>query len=1727
MVDSTNAVLAEFTKLQGPLTAKNAREWVYNWKSGVERLKKAGEEARIPAMGTLVDSVLRAQIADFWTKPVLQVTSENILDYLEVFIKNQGKAGDTTWRNIAESMSVMQINATQTKGELEQAIRYAHSDFLKRAMESSLSKSLVLDVDDFDYGKPQAGATAKAAMIAFKSIVIKRADVGMHAVVVSHEQSKPKDWHKDYSGWFNTVLKLMMNFHETRAMVRTINLPLSVLFPGAKMTKLKGGAGGGGGEESKKQETDGVSKRQEKKRKRNERFLQRQAQNSETAGAKATDAQVSGDAKKGEGSGDQGGGSASGQKGSDRKCFGCGKTGHDMTACKSITPEQKRAIWKTKNPGNRSMTASDEELSESTVAVNTEGDRGAVTIRGRQEPGMVEVPALTKVPFIWDGGNDFAACTTPELAKLCVEKLGAKIEACEPVKVKTANGLVETNQVVKGMYLEFEMPHATVTTRQMAEKYNNAYVLEGLDQLCLGRPLQEHFGLKAIGEQFLERFNVKRVEEVLEAERGRALSEKEQEPYGLSAARVMSFHSASPSLPEDDLFPVVSDSEIPRVGAIGSHQVTNEVVDKYESVIDFIQQPDAGQPPSMEELRSRLGSVVDTAVEEQGFPARLREPMMKALLKHPDVWRNKLLCTDPPARVEPMKVQWVDHKPFTRPPIRQVGARAAATREFVNKMIDNGLGYSNPQSPYANPAFAVAKPGKPGEYRIVCDLRGINQYVVKTDFALGNVEDYTEAMRGCEWFFEGDMVDCFWQQPLSEDSQEPHTYITPEAKITPTRVPQGQKNSAAFVQGTMTNIFRKEIAKTVGVYIDNVFGWGVTGEDIIETAELVMDKMHEHGMKFGIKSFKLSRDLKVLGRIYNKFGTRHDPARIQGLLDLGRPVNAANLMEFLCALQWFHKFIPKFAPLVGPLQTLLNKALGLAKAKPHQQKRSKVVAATVDLEGLWGAEHEQAFLAIKQELAHNTVRAHPDPDKVALVFPDASDLYWGCMISQVSPDQLSRPVEEMDMEPLAFCSGAFVKHELARATVDKEGDAIHRGMNQNEYALVSAKKVVIYCDHRNLAYLFSHDPAHPGMTKPMRERLQRTAVSLQRFDYTIEHIPGERQTWGDILSRWRDKCTAAVVPQVLALRKFGPMQVFDTMCDDFMWPTVLEIAAIQSEALLRLPDQSKEVGEYGRVLYLSPAGDDRLIRASTVAGDPTTFKRVWIPHEAEDLRVRMTVISHQGSMGHRGVSNTLSALQEKFLWMGQEKDVKGFIHDCLHCLSNGVGERIPRPLLEQWHATKPQQMIVFDYVKIGDGIMWMDAPSGYQEIQVKYVLCIVDDFSSLTMYEPCYEATARGCARALLRWFAQHGIVQRWLSDRGAHFLNEVMDELRQLLRCHHHFVVAHNPYSRALAERGVQTLQKIMQALMSELRQPPETWPQLLPVMESIENSTAKSSRSNMSPIELHSGNKPVGPLSTVLVHAADQAKGVELVPLTKPQIDRLATELHQLKEEKRQVAAKHLTALRDQKRDSINEQLLKSRRGAEHRRDLERMRQLNSETLFQEGVYVTVATVGPTSKIIGKWEGPCRVVKALEKHVYTVEELVGKKRVFDAHISRLRYYCDADVGLTTEVLQQISYTTRDFVVDKFLGVVQHADDTWHVLVKWKGFEVLENSEEPVEVMMADIPRQFNQYLDGHPDKHKVSAVRAYLKEIADKQSAQRAQSATRKRRGSRGSGSKKRGKT
>jgi len=747
-------------------------------------------------------------------------------------------------------------------------------------------------------------------------------------------------------------------------------------------------------------------------------------------------------------------------------------------------------------------------------------------------------------------------------------------------------------------------------------------------------------------------------------------------------------------------------------------------------------------------------------------------------------------------------------------------------------------------------------------------------------------------------------------------------------------------------------------------------------------------------------------------------------------------VNGGDLQQFICATNWMRSSIPEYTKVVAPLHNLMESCYAIAK------KRTKRAVRNISLTELWGADHDVAFHQVKSSLAQSLKLAHPKDGYVTCLFADASDTHWSSVLTQVPESEVKLPVEKQKHEPLSFLSGSFTGASANWSIVEKEAFSIVESMTKLEY-LIAGKEVSLFTDHANLIYIFDPVGQNPGIARHTANKLMRWALKLSGYRYVIEHLAGERNVWADILTRWAVKPNTRV--NTVKLSKLMLAPISPSLSQDLDWPNLREIKSSQQCSKEQVPRRFKELEGVFQ--------DDNEV--------------IWIPSDVDDLlKLRILIASHTGAGGHRGIRSSTNALKKHFHWEGMTEDLKAFCNSCIHCLSTGTGAVLPRPLGSAIHASKPNQVLHLDFCYIGK------SSSG----QV-YVLILKDDFSSYVWLKPCKAADAEATATSLIEWFSAFGTVVQWVSDRGSHFKNEVVKELRERLHCSHHFTLAYCPWSNGSVEVVCRELIRTMRALSSEYQLPFKLWPVVVPVVQSVLNNTVLDRLGGACPLSAFTSLPADSPLlvikrtdrGSVKVSSIEEARAKQLMEIER--VQKALEDMHR--------SISGLTSSSRQKRIALHN-------ARTH------VRPCN----FDVGDYVLwgVLQRGIQRKLSLRWRGPRRVVRVLSDYLFETEDLRTHKKVV-VHGSRLKFFRNCDYEVTEECYNQLAYQEGELcVVDKIMDIRLH-EGVLQLLVKWKGFDDEDPGWETFETMKDDVPALVSDFLSdiitsGVPRQRKLAAT-------------------------------------
>ncbi|KAJ8558819.1 hypothetical protein ON010_g8630 [Phytophthora cinnamomi] len=761
------------------------------------------------------------------------------------------------------------------------------------------------------------------------------------------------------------------------------------------------------------------------------------------------------------------------------------------------------------------------------------------------------------------------------------------------------------------------------------------------------------------------------------------------------------------------------------------------------------------------------------------------------------------------------------------------------------------------------------------------------------------------------------------------------------------------------------------------------------------------------------------------------------------------PKTAADLQQLLCAINWMRSSIPGYASLAGKLYELLDVA-----ANSVQSRKKKILARVLLNAVGWSAVHVDAVAALKRALIAMVPLAHPKATSLLCLYSDASAEFWGSVVTQIPSEDAGKSLEEQRHAPLAFLSGKFVGASSRWPTVEKEAYAIIESCKRLEYLLLRPEGFTIFTDHRNLLYIFNPEVFDSGIARYQADRLQRWAIALSMFPYAIEHISGEDNAWADLLSRWGASDAAAtrgarsVRVAVIAVEEnfaISPLQEAG-----FVWPTKIEV-------------RTSVKGHFGGVIPVEenaenapPAGvhwdsADELYRDER--------DRIWVPPGATNLQTRLCVVAHAGAAGHRGVAATLKHLNDVFIWDGMDESVRNFVDGCLHCMRVD-GTKVPRPFGEAVHATKPNEVIHFDYLS-------MPASSN----EVCYVLVLKDDMSGFVELVPCSAATSSEVFIALTDWFKRYGVVNQWVSDQGSHFKNTLIELLRRKLGAHHHFVTAYSPWANGTVEVVNRLILRCIKAILSEQRLAISQWPEVLPVVQMALNHLPADRLGGVAPVTAFTAlpaQTPVG----ALIHPRTQ----ELVSL-----DWVA-----------QKQKDHLVEIQE----ALTNMHKKLTETSEKKREQARKRQAARSGVvlikFSLGDFVLVGQVlSRANKLAIQWKGPRRVVKILNDYTFEVQNMVEPFDIQVVHASRMKLYAEAGREVTEDLVQHIIHGEGGHLVERFIECRFGRElRAWEIKVKWFGLDELEASWEPARIMLEDQPGLVEKFIEEHQTDTQVQKM-------------------------------------
>ena len=395
---------------------------------------------------------------------------------------------------------------------------------------------------------------------------------------------------------------------------------------------------------------------------------------------------------------------------------------------------------------------------------------------------------------------------------------------------------------------------------------------------------------------------------------------------------------------------------------------------------------------------------------------------------------------------------------------------------------------------------------------------------------------------------------------------------------------------------------------------------------------------------------------------------------------------------------------------------------------------------------------------------------------------------------------------------------------------------------------------------------------------------------------------------------------------------------------------------------------------------------------------------------------------HNSLVGHHGVERTLGKLLRLCTalklrpWVYMRQHVKLFIKQCPCCQKMSV---LKTPIVAHPFTTSsylPMERLNIDYIG--------PFPDG------NYILVILDCFSRWVELYLCTQATALETARALLNHIGRYGSPMQLLSDRGSHFVNEIIQELLILIGPEHCMTIAYSKEESALIERENKEINRHLRALFFDTAII-EKYIDSIPLVQRILNAS-ETRRTGLPPCKLLFGNM------------IDLDRGILIPREAVP--DNIQSSLSDRMSSMLQLQTKLIQIAEQSIRDADNAHI------STYSADRTEF-PVNSHVLLD---YPT----NPPTRLHTRKRGPYKVIR-FSGNDYVLLDLVSNKEQ-TVNITRLSPF-EFD-PLRTDPRQVANKDQSAFDIDQVLAHRGnlHLKRTLEFLVSWVGYDATYNSWEP-----------------------------------------------------------------
>ena len=289
---------------------------------------------------------------------------------------------------------------------------------------------------------------------------------------------------------------------------------------------------------------------------------------------------------------------------------------------------------------------------------------------------------------------------------------------------------------------------------------------------------------------------------------------------------------------------------------------------------------------------------------------------------------------------------------------------------------------------------------------------------------------------------------------------------------------------------------------------------------------------------------------------------------------------------------------------------------------------------------------------------------------------------------------------------------------------------------------------------------------------------------------------------------WKLESIGAVTTRAQEMKRkkqLSPLKVFVQDEEIPVTPEIVSKLQQEDETLKKVRDQDIDVKRTrGKNSSYYTVKDNILYRIYQQENSDNTVEQAVVPKE---LRTQVMGLAHESMMGgHLGVKKTMDKIQASFYWPGIHGDITRYCRSCDICqktLSKGRVTKVP--LMKMPLIDTPFKRVAVDIV--GPIHPMTDRHN-------RYILTMVDYATRYPEAIPLKSVTTVEVAETMVDMFSRLGVPEEILSNQGAQFMSEVMQEVSRMLSVKRLVSTPYHPICNGLCEKFNGTLKRMLKRL-------------------------------------------------------------------------------------------------------------------------------------------------------------------------------------------------------------------------------------------------------------------------------------------------------------------------